>query len=183
KVDLHLDTDARRRLRGLTIRSELQRSRVTRNSSIACVEINIGTGKLRPSQPASRPILRNCDGTRTVDSTAGDVYTNLDRIAILFGTTDTKTLGLITLPGIWHVSWNITILRFSVTRSVLVDPTFRLWHIIIQITKHHRGPTPIYVEPSNFWTTINSVIQFTSSTSTKLNRPSSLSIELPELEP
>ncbi|KAA6353803.1 MAG: hypothetical protein EZS28_050669, partial [Streblomastix strix] len=73
---------------------------VTRNSTIACVEINIRTGKLRPSQPASRPILRNCDGTRITDSTTGDVYTNLDRITILFKIADTKTIDTTTILGV-----------------------------------------------------------------------------------
>ncbi|KAA6337650.1 MAG: hypothetical protein EZS28_052768, partial [Streblomastix strix] len=75
---------------------------VTRDSSIACVEIDIRTGKLGPSQPASRPIFCNRDGTRKTDSTAGDGYTNTDYIIILHGTTYNKTIDTITIPEIQH---------------------------------------------------------------------------------
>ncbi|KAA6318328.1 MAG: hypothetical protein EZS28_054963, partial [Streblomastix strix] len=181
-VNLHPDTDEGRRLRGLIIRSGLQRSHVTRNSTIACVETDTRIRMSRPSQPTSRPILRNRDGTRAIDSTAGNVYTNLNHILILLGTTDTKTIDIITIPENWHVPRDTTTLRFSVTGTFLVDPTFRLQHIIIQITKHHRRPTPIHVEPSNLWTTIDLIIQFINFASAKHDRPPSLLIELPELE-
>ncbi|KAA6378054.1 MAG: hypothetical protein EZS28_026421 [Streblomastix strix] len=92
----------------------LQWSHVTRNSTIAFVRTDTKITKSRPSQPASRPIIRNRDGTRAIDSAAGDVYTNTDNIAILFRTTDTKTVDIIAIPGIWHIPGNVTILRFSV---------------------------------------------------------------------
>ncbi|KAA6355107.1 MAG: hypothetical protein EZS28_049366 [Streblomastix strix] len=57
------------------------------------------TRKSGPSQPASRPILRNRDGTRTIDSIAGDVYTNLDHIIILLRTIGSKTVDITTIPG------------------------------------------------------------------------------------
>ncbi|KAA6365348.1 MAG: hypothetical protein EZS28_039125 [Streblomastix strix] len=90
-ANLYPDTDEGRRLRSLIIRSGLQWGQAARNFTIAYVEIDIMTRKSEPSQPASRPILRNCDGTKTLDSTAGDVQTNLDRNSILLKTTDTKT--------------------------------------------------------------------------------------------
>ncbi|KAA6389401.1 MAG: hypothetical protein EZS28_015074 [Streblomastix strix] len=91
KFNLHLDTDEGRRLRAPIIRSGQQWSLVTRNSTIACVETNIGTMNSRLSQPARRPILRNCDGTRTTDSVASDVCVNPDYISMLLATTRTMT--------------------------------------------------------------------------------------------
>ncbi|KAA6384847.1 MAG: hypothetical protein EZS28_019628 [Streblomastix strix] len=158
-------------------------SHVTRNSTIACVETDTSLRKSRPLQPASRPILRNSSGTRAIDSTAGDVYTNLDYIAILFRTSDTKTIDIITIPGIQHVPGNVTILRFSVTKPFLIEPIFfRLQYLIIQTAKHHGRLTVVHVEPSNLWIIINSIIQFINSTSIKLSGASILLIELPELE-
>ncbi|KAA6385094.1 MAG: hypothetical protein EZS28_019381, partial [Streblomastix strix] len=108
------------------------------NSNIACVETDVKTGKSRLSQSASRPTLRNCNGTGITDSAAGDVYTNTDLTTILFRTADTKTIGIIAIPGIRNVPGNTTILEFSVSRSFLTSPTFfRLWHVIIRIAKHH----------------------------------------------
>ncbi|KAA6367357.1 MAG: hypothetical protein EZS28_037114, partial [Streblomastix strix] len=157
KVNLHPDTDERRRIWGLIIRPGLQRSHFTRNSTIACVETDTRTRKLRPNQSTSRPLLRSHDVTRTADSTAGDVYTNLNRISILFRITDTKTLDIIAIPGIWHVPGNTTILRFSVTKHLVTGPTYsRLQYLIIQTAKHYG--------------------------SAKLSRPSNLLIKLPKLE-
>ncbi|KAA6335835.1 MAG: hypothetical protein EZS28_052928, partial [Streblomastix strix] len=51
------------------------------------------------------------DGTRAIDSTAGDVYTNLDHIAILFRTTDTKTIDIITIPEIQPSGYGIQLYR------------------------------------------------------------------------
>ncbi|KAA6388253.1 MAG: hypothetical protein EZS28_016217 [Streblomastix strix] len=99
---------------------------------------DIRIDKSRPSQLVSRPILRNRDRIRTIDSVDGDVNTIPDRIIILLGTTDTKTMDITTIPGIWQVPSNITISGFSVTKPFLTGPTFfRLYHIIIQIDKHH----------------------------------------------
>ncbi|KAA6373743.1 MAG: hypothetical protein EZS28_030729, partial [Streblomastix strix] len=90
---------------------------------------DIRTRKSGLSQSASRPIFRNNDGTRATNSTAGDVQTNLDRIKILFRTTDTKTIDTTTISGVWYVHSNTTILRFSVARQPSISeglPQFML---------------------------------------------------------
>ncbi|KAA6376109.1 MAG: hypothetical protein EZS28_028365 [Streblomastix strix] len=73
KVNQYPDADEEKRLRVLIIRSGLQWSHVTRNSTIACVKTDIRTRKSGLSQPASRPILCNRDGTEKSDSAAGDI--------------------------------------------------------------------------------------------------------------
>ncbi|KAA6385519.1 MAG: hypothetical protein EZS28_018953 [Streblomastix strix] len=89
--------------------------------------------EVRTQLSLCRPQLRNRDVTRAIDSIAGDVYTNSDRIIILLLTADTKNLDIKTIPGIWHVPKNTTISRFSVTRTFLVDPTF----FRLQYITHH----------------------------------------------
>ncbi|KAA6392374.1 MAG: hypothetical protein EZS28_012101 [Streblomastix strix] len=54
-------------------------------------------------------------------------------------TTDTKTIDTTTIPRIWHAPRNAIILMFSVTRPLLIDPTFiRLYHMNLQQSNVHR---------------------------------------------
>ncbi|KAA6386226.1 MAG: hypothetical protein EZS28_018249 [Streblomastix strix] len=52
------------------------RGNIIRNSTIACVVIDTGARKLELCKTASWPIPRNCDRTRTTDSTVDDLCTN-----------------------------------------------------------------------------------------------------------
>ncbi|KAA6403165.1 MAG: hypothetical protein EZS28_001291 [Streblomastix strix] len=131
------------------------------------------------------PILRNCDGTMTADSAAGDVYTNPDHITILLGTTDTWTIETTIIPAIKHVPKNTIILRFSVTRPFLIGQTiFKLQYLTAQSAEHQRKSTLVHIESSNNGNFINLIIERINSTSTKLNIPPSFSIQLlkPELQ-
>ncbi|KAA6377700.1 MAG: hypothetical protein EZS28_026773 [Streblomastix strix] len=144
-----------------------------------------GQGSYELINPQASQILRNCDGTMTTDSAAGDVYTNPDHITILLGTTVTKTIETTIIPEIRLVPKNTIILRFSVTRPFLIGLTiFKLQYLTAQSAEHQRRPTLVHVESSNNGNLINLIIERINSTCTKLNVPPSFSIQLlkPELQ-
>ncbi|KAA6378113.1 MAG: hypothetical protein EZS28_026360 [Streblomastix strix] len=160
-----------------------ERCHVTRISTIQCFVTDTGTRISGLNQPANGQILINSDGTRTINYTAGDVCTNSGYVTILLGRTGIQAIDIISIPWVWHVPRNTTILRFSVKKLFLTGPTFiKEQHIVIQIAEHHLRLTVVHVELTDIWSTINTTIQFINSTSSKLRRPSSLLIKLPELE-
>ncbi|KAA6385469.1 MAG: hypothetical protein EZS28_019006 [Streblomastix strix] len=170
-------------IKSIIILSGLQRTYVTRNSTIACVEIDIRTRKSGPSKPTSRPVLRNYGGTGTIDSTAGDVNTIPNCTTILLATTGIKTIDIITIPRICHKPRNIIILKFSQTELSLANKTScRMQDITVSTSKHQQWPTSVHVESSDEENPTDLIIDFCNSSRAKSSGSSNLQIQLLELE-
>lgn len=139
--------------------------------------IDTGARKLELCKTASWPIPRNCDRTRTTDSTVDDLCTNQNCITILLRISNTKTIFIIFITRILHFHRNSTILKFLITMRFVARPTsFKIHFITTSTTEYQWKPTLVYVDPANDWNLINIMFEFINSSNTKLIESSCFSI-------